>query len=122
MAESPGAGSAGGQQETRDGPHLRPSFLLSERPPVAGGDGRDAGCQADTPPGCGQQVSAGQAPVAAAIVRADTNRRVTGRTRRRLPPAPIAAVMRADWRLAMRSMVTTESVNLSARYVLAVMI
>ena len=56
MAEAPGAGSAGGQQETRDGPHLRPSFLLSERPPVAGGDGTDAGCQADTPPGCGQQV------------------------------------------------------------------
>src|SRR5215471_3345762 len=56
MAEAPGAGSAGGQQETRDGPHLRPSFLLSERPPVAGGDGRDAGCQADTPPGSGQQV------------------------------------------------------------------
>ncbi|HEY3034832.1 MAG TPA: IS110 family transposase [Streptosporangiaceae bacterium] len=56
MAEAPGAGSAGGQQETRDGPHLRPSFLLSERPPVASGDGRDAGCQADTPPGSGQQV------------------------------------------------------------------
>ena len=30
--------------------------------------------------------------------------------------------MRADWRLAMRPMVTTESGNLSARYVLAVMI
>jgi hypothetical protein len=56
MAEAPGAGSAGGQQETRDGPHLRPSFLLSEPPPAAGGGGRDAGCQADTPPGSGQQV------------------------------------------------------------------
>jgi hypothetical protein len=30
--------------------------------------------------------------------------------------------MRADWRLAMRPMVTTERGNLSARYVLAVMI
>jgi len=56
MAEAPGTGSAGGQQETRDGPHLRPSFLLSERPPIASGDGKDAGCQADTPPGSGQQV------------------------------------------------------------------
>src|ERR1035441_1560848 len=56
MAEAPGTGSTGGQQETRDGPHLRPSFLLSERPPVASGDGKDAGCQADTPPGSGQQV------------------------------------------------------------------
>src|SRR6266566_9250798 len=56
MAKAPGTGSAGGQQETRDGPHLRPSFLLSERPPVASGDGRDAGCQAATPPGSGQQV------------------------------------------------------------------
>ncbi|HSZ28809.1 MAG TPA: hypothetical protein VK784_03505, partial [Pseudonocardiaceae bacterium] len=54
--EAPGAGNAGGQQETRNGPHLRPSFLLSERPPVAGGDGKDTGCQADTPPGSGQQV------------------------------------------------------------------
>ena len=56
MAKAPGAGSMGGQQETRDGPHLRPSFLLSERPPIAGGDGWDAGCQADTPPGNRQQV------------------------------------------------------------------
>jgi hypothetical protein len=56
MAEAPGAGSAGGQQETRDGPHLRPSFLLSERPPIASGDGSDAGCQAATSPGSGQQV------------------------------------------------------------------
>src|SRR5215831_18053542 len=69
MAEAPGAGSAGGQQETRDGPHLRPSFLLSERPPVAGGDGRDAGCQADTPPGSGQQVFRRSGSVAAANAR-----------------------------------------------------
>jgi hypothetical protein len=36
--------------------HLRPSFLFSERPPGAAGAGRDADCQADTPPGSGQQV------------------------------------------------------------------
>lgn len=56
MTEAPGAGSAGGQQETRGGPHLRPSFLLSERPPIAGSDGNYAGGQADTPPGHRQQV------------------------------------------------------------------
>jgi hypothetical protein len=44
----------------------------------------------------GNRFSAGQAPVAAAIVRADANRPVTGRTRRPLPPAPIAADLRAD--------------------------
>src|ERR1700730_8258775 len=40
----------------------------------------------------GNRVSAGQAPVAAAIVRGDASRPVTGRTRHPLPPAPIAAV------------------------------
>jgi hypothetical protein len=70
MAEAPGAGSAGGQQETRDGPHLRPSFLLSERPPIAGGDGKDAGCQADTPPSSRQQLFRRSGSGRAAIVRA----------------------------------------------------
>src|ERR1700730_11211825 len=40
----------------------------------------------------GNRVSAGQAPVAAAIVRGAASRPVTGRTRHPLPPAPIAAV------------------------------
>ena len=41
----------------------------------------------------GNRFAAVQTPVAAAIVRADTNRPVTGRTRHPLPPAPIAADM-----------------------------
>src|SRR6516162_11185129 len=76
MAEAPSAGRAGGQQETRDGPHLRPSFLLSERPPVAGGGGKDAGCQTDRPPGSGQQVFHGR-PEASGI-RAGTTSKAFG--------------------------------------------
>src|ERR1022692_104527 len=44
----------------------------------------------------GNRFSAGQAPVAAAIVRADASRPVTGRTRHPLPAAPIAADLRGQ--------------------------
>jgi hypothetical protein len=51
--------------------NVRPSFLLSERPPVVGDDGTGAVSQPDTPPDRRQQVfPPGQVPVAAAIVRA----------------------------------------------------
>src|SRR5262245_30526826 len=86
MAEAPGAESAGGQQETRDGPHLRPSFLLSEPPPVAGSDGADAGCQAATPPGSGQQVFRRRPPSTW-----DTRGVARGRRGSRSPTARVSA-------------------------------